>query len=66
LGCSDSLETCEYSNVVGAYGLLEWIGKGAYNPIENQLAVLKSARILGERVGHKVEHMMARGFGKDN
>jgi multimeric flavodoxin WrbA len=66
LGCPDSLEACEYSNVVAAYGMLERIGKGMYNPIENQLAVLKSARILGERVGHKVEHMMARGFGKDN
>lgn len=66
LGCPDSLETCEYSNVVAAYGMLERIGKGMYNPIENQLGVLKSARILGERLGHKVEHMMARGFGKDN
>jgi len=66
LGCPDSLETCEYSNVVAAYGMLERIGKSMYNPIENQLGVLKSARILGERLGHKVEHMMARGFGKDN
>ena len=66
LGCPDSLETCEYSNVVAAYGMLERIGKSMYNPIENQLDVLKSARILGERLGHKVEHMMARGFGKDN
>jgi multimeric flavodoxin WrbA len=66
LGCPDSLETCEFSNVVAAYGMLERIGKGMYNPIENQLGVLKSARILGERLGHKVEHMMARGFGKDN
>jgi multimeric flavodoxin WrbA len=66
LGCPDSLEACEYSNVVAGYGMLERIGKGMYNPIENQLAVLKSARILGERLGHKVEHMMARGFGKDN
>jgi multimeric flavodoxin WrbA len=65
LGCPDSLEDCEYSNVVAGYGMLERIGKGMYNPIENQLAVLKSARILGERLGHKVEHMMARGFGKD-
>jgi hypothetical protein len=46
--------------------MLERIGKGMYNPIENQLAALKSARILGERLGYKVEHMMARGFGKDN
>jgi multimeric flavodoxin WrbA len=66
LGCPDSLETCEFSNVVAAYGMLERIGKSMYNPIENQLGVLKSARILGERLGHKVEHMMARGFGKDN
>jgi multimeric flavodoxin WrbA len=66
LGCPDSLETCEYSNVVAAYGMLERIGKSMYNPIENQLGVLKSARTLGERLGHKVEHMMARGFGKDN
>jgi len=66
LGCPDSLETCEYSNVVAAYGMLERIGKGMYNPIENQLGVLKSARILGERLAHKVEHMIARGFGRDN
>jgi len=66
LGCPDSLEACEYSNVVAAYGMLERIGKGIYNPIENQLTVLKSARILGERMGHKVGHMMARGFGRDN
>jgi len=66
LGCPDSLEACEHSNVIAAYGMLERIGKGMYNPIENQLAVLKSARILGERVGNKVEHMTARGFGKDN
>lgn len=66
LGCPDSLEACEYSNVVAAYGMLERIGKGIYNPIENQITVLKSARILGERMGHKVGHMMARGFGKDN
>jgi len=66
LGCPDSLETCEYSNVVATYGMLERIGKSMYNPIENQLGVLKSARTLGERLGHKVEHMMARGFGKDN
>jgi multimeric flavodoxin WrbA len=66
LGCPDSLETCEYSNIVATYGMLERIGKSMYNPIENQLGVLKSARILGERLGHKVEHMTARGFGKDN
>ena len=66
LGCPDSLEACEYSNVVAAYGMLERIGTSMYNPIENQLGVLKSARILGERVGHKVEHMMARGLSKDN
>jgi hypothetical protein len=51
--------------VVAAYGMLEQTGKGMYNPIENQLGVLKSARILGERLGHKVGHLMARGFGKD-
>lgn len=66
LGCPDSLEACEYSNVVAAYGMLERTGIGMFNPIENQLGPLKSARILGERLGHKVEHMMARGFGKDN
>ncbi len=66
LGCPDSLETCEYSNVVAAYGLLERIGKGMYNPIENQLSALKSARILGQRLGHKVEHRMARGFGAES
>ena len=66
LGCPDSLETCEYSNVVATYGMLERIGKGMYNPIENQLGVLKSARVLGERLGHKVQHMMARGFGREN
>ncbi len=66
LGCPDSLATCEYSNVVAAYGMLERIGKSMYNPIENQLGVLQSARIVGERLGHKVEHMKARGFGKDN
>ena len=46
--------------------MLERIGKSMYNPIENQLAVLKSARVLGERLGHKVTHMRTRGFGKDN
>lgn len=66
LGCPDSLEICEYSNVVAAYGLLARAGRGMYNPIENQLTALKSARILGQRLGHKVEHMAARGFGKEN
>jgi hypothetical protein len=46
--------------------MLERIGKGMYNPIENQLAALKSARILGQRIGHKVEHLIARGIGSEN
>jgi hypothetical protein len=46
--------------------MLERIGKGMYNPIENQLGALKSARILGQRVGHKVEHLMTRRFGREN
>jgi multimeric flavodoxin WrbA len=66
LGCPDSLSSCEFSGLVASYGMLERIGKGMYNPIENQLGALKSARILGQRVGHKVEHLMTRGFGREN
>ena len=62
LGCKDSLSSCEYSGVIAQYGLLERIGIGLYHPIENQLGVLKSARILGQRIGHKVQSLMARGF----
>jgi multimeric flavodoxin WrbA len=62
LGCRDSLNDCEYSAVVAQYGLLERIGTALYNPIDNQLHALKNARILGQRLGHKVNHMMDRGF----
>lgn len=62
LGCKDSLSDCEYSAVVARYGLLERIGIGMYNPIENQLGALKTARILGQRLGHKVKCMENRGF----
>ncbi|MBW2307183.1 MAG: flavodoxin family protein [Deltaproteobacteria bacterium] len=65
LGCEDSLSACEYSGVVARYGRLERIGIGMYNPIEHQLGVLKEARILGQRLGHKVEHVMARGLGAE-
>lgn len=65
LGCKDSLSACEYSGVVAQFGLLERIGTGMYHPIENQLGALKSARILGERIGHKVQRMMARGLDAD-
>ncbi len=61
LGCEDSLSDCEYSGVVARYGRLERIGIGMYNPIEYQLEALKAARILGQRLGHKVKHMIARG-----
>ena len=66
LGCSDSLSSCEFSAVVAGYGMLEKIGKSMYNPIENQIGALKSARILGQRVGHKVEHLIARRFAGEN
>jgi len=66
LGCPDSLSSCEFSGVVANYGMLERIGKSMYNPIENQLSALKSARILGQRIGHKVEHLIARGIGFEN
>jgi hypothetical protein len=36
-----------------------------YNPTEYQLAALKSARVLGQRIGHKAQHMMSRGLGAD-
>jgi multimeric flavodoxin WrbA len=65
LGCADSLHDCEYSNVVAQYGFLERTGAGMYNPIENQLSALKAARILGQRIGHKVQHLMARGVGAE-
>ena len=65
LGCRDSLNDCEYSAVVAQYGLLERIGKASYNPIENQLHALKNARVLGQRLGHKVNHLMARGFSAE-
>jgi multimeric flavodoxin WrbA len=60
LGCEDSLSSCEYSGVVAQYGLLERIGTGMYNPMETQLGALKSARILGQRIGHKIKGVMAR------
>ncbi len=66
LGCPDSLSSCEFSGVVASYGMLERIGKTLYNPIENQLGALKSARILGQRIGHKVQHLRARGFVSEN
>jgi multimeric flavodoxin WrbA len=66
LGCQDSLDTCEYSGVVANYGLLERIGTGLYNPIENQWGALKSARILGQRVEHKLQRLQARGFVNEN
>jgi multimeric flavodoxin WrbA len=65
LGCEGSLEACEYSAVVAQYGLLERMGLGMYNPIENQLKALKKARILGQRMGHKVKFMKDRGFKVD-
>ena len=63
LGCADSLNDCEYSGVVAQYGFLERPGVSMYNPIEHQLSALKAARILGQRVGHKVQHLIARGVG---
>jgi multimeric flavodoxin WrbA len=63
LGCDDALQDCEYSGVVTQYGLLERAGASMYNPIEHQLAALKSARILGQRIGHKARHLHARGVG---
>jgi multimeric flavodoxin WrbA len=66
LGCPDSLSACEFSGVIASFGMLERIGKSLYNPIENQLGALKSARILGQRIGHKVGHLMARGLVSEN
>ena len=63
LGCEDALQNCEYSGVVTQHGLLERVGASMYNPIEHQLAALKAARILGQRIGHKVRHLQARGVG---
>ena len=60
LGCEDALHDCEYSGVVTQYGLLERPGRSMYNPLECQLASLKMARILGQRIGHKVQHLKAR------
>ena len=65
LGCKDSLNACEFSAVIAQYGLLERMGIGMYNPIENQLGALKSARILGQRLGHKVQRLGARGTQSD-
>ncbi len=62
LGCEDALEACEYSAVVAQYGLLAQMGRGMYNLIENQLKALKKARILGQRLGHKVRFLADRGF----
>ena len=60
LGCEDALQECEYSGVVAQYGLLERPGQSMYNPLEFQLASLKAARVLGQRIGHKVQHLVAR------
>ncbi len=65
LGCKDSLSGCEYSGIVAQYGLLERIGIGMYNPIEHQLGALKAARVLGQRLGHKVKCLAARGFNAE-
>jgi len=62
ISCKDSLTDCEYSAVVAQYGLLERKGTSMYNPIENQLRALKNARILGQRIGHKVKYVSKRGF----
>ena len=65
LGCEDSLAECEYSAVVAQYGLLERIGTSMYNPIEHQLGALKTARVLGQRLGHKMKLMGDRGFNAE-
>jgi multimeric flavodoxin WrbA len=62
ISCKDALWDCEYSAVVAQYGLLARKGTGMYNPIEHQLGALKNARILGQRLGHKVKHLAGRGF----
>jgi multimeric flavodoxin WrbA len=61
LGCDDALEACEFSGVVTQYGLLERPGKSMYHPLEMQLASRQAARVLGQRIGHKVRHLAARG-----
>ena len=62
ISCKDSLNTCEHSGVVAQYGFLERIGISMYNPIEHQLGALKAARVLGQRLGHKVKWLKDRGF----
>jgi len=62
LGCKDSLSDCEYSAVVAQHGMLERIGTGLYNPIEHQLGALKNARVLGQRLAHKMKFLEGRGF----
>jgi multimeric flavodoxin WrbA len=62
LGCEDAIDACEYSNVVAQYGRLGRLGTGMYNPIENQLEALRDARIMGQRLEHKLKHMKARGI----
>jgi multimeric flavodoxin WrbA len=66
LGCKDSLSACEFSGVLAQYGLLERIGIGMYNPIEHQLGALKTARVLGQRLGHKVKCLVARGSNAES
>lgn len=65
ISCKDSLSDCEYSGVVTQYGLLHRKGIGMYNPIEHQLSALKNARVLGQRLGHKVKFLAARGFNAE-
>lgn len=65
LGCEDSLSECEYSAIVAQYGMLERIGISMYNPIEHQLGALKSARVLGQRLGHKVKYMADRDYNAE-
>jgi hypothetical protein len=65
ISCKDALSTCEYSAVLAQYGLLERVGVGMYHPIEHQLGALKTARILGQRLGHKVSCLMSRGFATE-
>jgi len=64
LGCEDALAACEYSGVVTQYGLLERPGQSMYDPLETQLGSLKAARVLGQRIGHKVQHLIARRGGE--
>jgi multimeric flavodoxin WrbA len=65
LGCEDSLDACEYSALVAQYGCIARKGTSMYNPIENQLKALKNARILGQRIAHKVNFLKVRGFSAD-